>query len=300
MNVLSLFDGISCGRVALDRAGLPVSIYLAAEVDPYAIAVSRANWPDTVQLGDVNNWQAWGLDWANIDLVIGGSPCQGFSFAGKQLAFDDPRSKLFFVYVDILNYIKAVNPNVKFLLENVRMKKEYLDVISQQLGVEPVLINSALVSAQNRQRFYWCNWSVGQPANRGIMLADIIESGTVDREKSLCVNTRVAGATEKRYKEKAMHQMVIEKGVIKNHGEWKELSEKSQCIDANYHKGVDNHGQRTMITDGTYYRKLTPIECERLMGLPDDYTNHVSNTQRYKMLGNGWEVNTVTHVFSQI
>ncbi|MEO9497686.1 MAG: DNA (cytosine-5-)-methyltransferase [Vibrio splendidus] len=304
MKVLSLFDGMSCGQIALNRIGIKPDVYYASELDKYAIKVTQANYPNTVKLGDVTKWREWDIDWASIDLLIGGSPCQGFSFAGKQLAFDDPRSKLFFVYVDILNHIKSVNPNVKFMLENVKMKKEYLAVISEQLGVEPVFINSALVSAQNRQRYYWCNWEVEQPEDRGIVLADILEAdGT---------------------------------GFIKSHGEYKERSEKSQCIDANYHKGADNHGQRTLIgarfnrkdglgseiykafslnasdwrglnrnqtqtavVTGADYRKLTPIECERLQTVPDNYTNHVSNTQRYKMLGNGWTVDVIAHIFSQ-
>ena len=168
MNVLSLFDGMSCGRIALDRAGIEVTSYHASELDKYAIKVTQANWPETVQLGDVTQWREWDIDWRGIDLLIGGSPCQGFSFAGKKLAFDDPRSKLFFVYVDILNHIKSVNPDVKFMLENVRMKKEYLAIISEQLGVEPAFINSALVSAQNRRRFYWTNWKVEQPDDKVI------------------------------------------------------------------------------------------------------------------------------------
>lgn len=133
INVLSLFDGMSCGQIALNRIGIKPSKYYAAELDKYAITVTQANYPGTIQLGDVTKWREWDLDWASIDLLIGGSPCQGFSFAGKQLAFDDPRSKLFFVYVDILNHIKSVNPNVKFLLENVKMKKEFLDVITESL-----------------------------------------------------------------------------------------------------------------------------------------------------------------------
>ena len=141
MNVLSLFDGISCGQVALERAGIEVDNYYAAEVDKYAIKVTQANYPNTIQLGDVTKWREWDIDWSSIDLLIGGSPCQGFSFAGKQLAFDDPRSALFFEYLNILNHIKAVNPGVKFMLENVRMKKEHLNVITNLLGVEPVFIN---------------------------------------------------------------------------------------------------------------------------------------------------------------
>lgn len=133
--VLSLFDGISCGRIALERAGINVEKYYASEIDKYAIKVSQDNWNDIIQLGDINNWKQWDIDWSKIDLLIGGSPCQGFSFAGKQLNFNDERSKLFFTFVDILNHIKKLNPNVKFLLENVKMKKEWQDIITESLFV---------------------------------------------------------------------------------------------------------------------------------------------------------------------
>ena len=316
MRVLSLFDGLSCGQIALERAGINVNKYYAAELDKYAITVTQANYPDTIQLGDVTKWRDWEIDWASIDLLIGGSPCQGFSFAGKQLAFDDPRSKLFFVYVDILNHIRSVNPEIKFMLENVKMKKEYLDVISEQLGVEPVFINSALVSAQNRQRYYWANWAFGQPEDKGILLKDIIESGCVDREKSLTVTTRVAGATEKRYLEKSMHQMIIEcscepgrypvnkpirVGEIKGGGQGNRIySELGKSISIGAQSGGTAGTGNLLVGDKVSYRKLTPVEVERLQTVPDNYTAHVSNTQRYKMLGNGWTVDVIAHIFRGI
>jgi DNA (cytosine-5)-methyltransferase 3A len=174
MNVLSLFDGISCGMVALERAGIKIDKYYASEVDKYAIKVSEKNYPNIIRVGDVAKWREWDIDWSSIGFLIGGSPCQGFSFAGKQLNFDDPRSKLFFVYAEILEHIKSINPSVIFLLENVRMKKEYQDVISGYLGVDPIMIDSNLVSAQNRKRFYWTNIpDVAQPKDKGIMLKDI-------------------------------------------------------------------------------------------------------------------------------
>lgn len=148
MKVLSLFDGISCGMVALERAGIPVESYYASEIDKNAIAISQKNYPNIIRFGDVTKWREWDIPWAEINLLIGGSPCQGFSFAGKQLNFNDPRSKLFFEFVDILNHIKKHNPNVKFLLENVKMKKEYQDVITEKLSVEPLPINSKCLSAQ--------------------------------------------------------------------------------------------------------------------------------------------------------
>lgn len=207
MNVLSLFDGISCGQQALKELGVPVEKYYASEIDKYAISITQHNFPDTIQLGDIEEWREWELcnhcgeeyqreeiknyeyfcdnceqytepivDWQSIDLIQGGSPCQGFSFAGKQLNFEDPRSKLFFTFVDILNHARKYNPDVKFLLENVRMKQEYQDIISEALGVKPVMINSALVSAQNRVRLYWTNiGEIEQPQDRGILLKDILE-----------------------------------------------------------------------------------------------------------------------------
>lgn len=179
MNILSLFDGISCGMVALERAGIKVDKYYSSEVDKYAIAISEKNYKKIVRLGDVKKWKDWDIDWSSIDLLIGGSPCQGFSFAGKQLNFEDERSKLFFEYVEILKHIKEQNPKVLFLLENVRMKKEYRDVITRFLKVEPILINSSLVSAQDRKRLYWTNIKgLEQPLDRGILLKDIVHEYT--------------------------------------------------------------------------------------------------------------------------
>ena len=185
MKVLSLFDGMSCGRIALDQLGIPVEKYYASEIDKYAIQVSQANYPDIEQVGDICNLDP--KDYQGVDLMLAGSPCQGFSFAGKQLAFDDPRSALFFEFIRLL---KAIKPKY-FLLENVRMKKEFLQVISQQVsecypeitfGIEPIFINSSLVSAQSRQRYYWTNIpGIKQPEDRGIVLRDILETETDER-----------------------------------------------------------------------------------------------------------------------
>lgn len=301
-NILSLFDGMSCGRLALDRANIKYGNYYAAEIDKYAVKVSTANYPDTIQLGDVTKWREWNIDWASIDLLLGGSPCQGFSFAGKQLAFDDPRSALFFVYVDILNHIKSVNPNVKFLLENVRMKKEHLAVISDHVGVEPVMINSALVSAQNRVRFYWANWDIEQPQDKGILLKHIIDDAQTERDKSHCLDANYhKGASWEQYKTKHRRQQVLcnQVGVasdIKGNDSIKRIygtDGKSPCLTTM----GGGHREPKIALDKTKYRKLTPLECERLQTVPDNYTNHVSNTQRYKMLGNGWTVEVIAHIF---
>lgn len=188
LNVLSLFDGMSCGQIALREVGIKVNKYFASEIDKYAIKQTQHNFPETVQLGSVTGVHA--ADLPTIDLLIGGSPCQGFSFAGKQLNFKDPRSVLFFEYVRILREIQEYNPGVLFLLENVRMRRECEQVITEQLGLEPVVINSALVSAQNRVRLYWTNirtreeanlfdtkvfTDIPQPEDRGIYIRDILE-----------------------------------------------------------------------------------------------------------------------------
>ena len=188
MRVLSLFDGMSCWRVALERANIKVDVYYASEIDKYAIKIALKNYPDTIELWDIQNLNKTNLP-KDIDLLIGGSPCQGFSFAGKQLNFKDERSKLFFEYVRIL---KLTKPKY-FLFENVRMKKEYQDVISKYLWVEPIMINSSLVSAQNRVRLYWTNIpNITQPEDKNIVLADILEDGVTDRSKSYCLDAHYA------------------------------------------------------------------------------------------------------------
>lgn len=296
LNVLSVFDGMSCGRIALERAGIPVTNYYASEIDKYAITVAKKNYPDTHHIGDVTQVSADNLP--KIDLLIGGSPCQGFSFAGKQLNFDDPRSKLFFEFVRLL---KELKPKY-FLLENVRMKKEYQDIITDHLGVEPIKINSSLVSAQNRVRLYWTNIpNVTQPDDRGIVLKDIIELGEVDRDKSHCLDANYfKGGNLKSYFEKHRRQLVFNEPKIVqiphgyNKGGLKENKSPSMTTSSWQHNNHLTHD------DGLTYRKLTPIECERLQTVPDNYTEGVSNTQRYKMLGNGWTVDVIAHIFKGI
>ncbi len=179
--VLSLFDGISCGMVALERAGISVSKYYASEIDKYAIEISRKNYPQIIQLGDVTRWREWDIPWADIDLLIGGSPCQGFSFCGKQLNFNDPRSKLFFEYADILNHIKSFNKNIKFLLENVVMKNDYKAIISEKLECLPICIDSEIITPMRRKRLYWCNFSFSLPSRRYLTLKEICNK-TVDNK----------------------------------------------------------------------------------------------------------------------
>ena len=341
MKVLSLFDGMSCGRIALEKAGVYVDEYHASEVDKYAIKVAMDNYPDTIQHGDVKDVKA--TDFPNgIDLLIGGSPCQGFSFSGKRLDFDDPRSKLFFEYVRLLRDLKPK----WFLLENVRMKQECQDVISEHLGVKPIAINSSLVSAQNRYRLYWTNIPFTEPEDRKIMLKDILEDGFLtDREKSHCLDANYfKGGNLKQYFEKHRRQLVFSKDGLCEIGEAEEYSHyKFRATKAVYHPdgksptlltctggnrepkvmmlqkprgnnkgGVTERDKSPCLSSSSWeqnnfvesdgpskWRKLTPRECERLQTVPEDYTSSVSNTQRYRMLGNGWTVDVISHIFNE-
>ena len=484
MKVLSLFDGMSCGRIALDQLGIPVEKYYASEIDKYAMQVSAANYPEIEQVGDICDLDP--KDYQDVDLMLAGSPCQGFSFAGKQLAFDDPRSALFFEFIRLL---KAIKPKY-FLLENVRMKKEFLQVISEQVsecypeitfGIEPMFINSSLLSAQSRQRYYWTNIpGIKQPEDRGIVLRDILETEPenftkmsdkfvkrngdkncmIDQNKEKAHNLSameyVKNGRQGNYlacddEGKPMHKPV--KKTERNRRHLRQLDQKSLCMTATMYKGAGNNGMtlvpnkqyiskqsvekyvedvnaefndpynkktvkgdksttlRTnssngnmwvsdkaiketkpkqvgiatdinghdilkrvyspdgkaptvntcqggnrepkVVTGGAFrgraydkdgkrmdkdgvsvankttqmlelrkddksnaittvgkdsvavnedltWRKLTPLECERLQTVPDNYTDHVSNTQRYKMLGNGWTVEVIKHIYQNM
>ena len=309
MNVLSLFDGMSCGQIALDKLGIKVNNYFASEIDKYATRVTKHNYPNTKHIGNVTKVK--GADLPKIDLLCGGSPCQGFSFAGKQLNFDDPRSKLFFEFVRLLEETKPKY----FLLENVKMKKESQNIISNYLGVAPIEINSASVSAQNRRRLYWTNIpNITQPKDKGILLPHILEEGVVDRDKSYCLDANYwKGTNVEQYIKKRRRQIAfterrteeakrirlefkVKYGRDFSPRRCKELvarsDNKRNCLTATF--SLKEH---TLIDEKLYYRKLTPIECERLQTVPDNYTSCVSNTQRYKMLGNGWTVDVVAHIF---
>lgn len=282
MIILSLFDGMSCGRIALERAGIPVITYYSSEIDKYAIQIADKNYPQDTpfRLGDVTKIDLSTLP--KIDLLIGGSPCQGFSFAGKQLNFNDPRSKLFFEFVKALEELK---PRY-FLLENVRMKKEYQDIITQYLGVEPILINSSLVSAQNRVRLYWTNIpNVTQPRDLEITLQDIcedIEEARIFITKEDKENINFGKWESQKSKDK----------IFKN---IKGISEKGSCLCAQSVK-PNADGVTILLSESYAWRKLTPLECERLQTVPDNYTEGVSNSQRYKMLGNGWTIDVISHI----
>ena len=351
-NVVSFFDGMSCGQLALQKTGIEVTNYFACEIDKYAMKVAKHNFPNTIELGDVT--KVFAKDLPKIDLFFGGSPCQGFSFAGKQLNFEDPRSKIFFEFVRMLNEIRETNPDVLFLLENVKMKKEYENIISEHLGVEPVFINSALVSAQNRKRLYWTNIpGLTQPKDKGITWGDVRERGVNAQsyyytEKAMQWLGRVS---QKKNKQLTVHSdsdkmQMLEASHCKKYSNQRffgivDLPEDSQTVGAmrgrylidgkrqdgnQLTKGLTKQyiefrydGKTNALTtvgkdnvivpftlpnripaDEFFFRYITPLECERLQTVPDNYTNVVSDTQRYRMLGNGWTVDIISHIFSFI
>jgi len=397
MNVLSLFDGMSCGQQALERAGIKVDNYFASEIDKYAIQVTMANYPNTTQLGSVVDVDGYSLP--KIDILIGGSPCQSFSFAGKRkgmstkdeqeiLTLDhylrlksegyefEGQSYLFWEYMRLLNEVKPTY----FLLENVMMGEKWEKVLSKAIGVNAIEINSSLVSAQNRRRLYWTNIGmeasgffgdlesiIEQPKDREILLKDVLESkvdekyflsesginriksyNNADRsldntDKSLCLaagyhkqgrdnqliihNTMPKSGDPKKggtgslsrtdgktycldtgntnaveiiltNKDKRLQKIVDDNIFIE--GEVAHLDTYNQTIDKNKSPSLKlPHGDR-FLYDTSRIRRLTPIECERLQTVKDNYTNHVSDSQRYKMLGNGWTVEVITHIFKYI
>lgn len=398
MRVLSLFDGISCGRLALERAGIPVEVYYASEIDKYAIKVSEKNYPDIIRLGDIRE-----IDFSRfigkIDLIIGGSPCQDLSIAKKnRQGLEGEKSGLFWKFVEA---VKTIKPKY-FMLENVAsMSKENKQIITDTLGIEPILINSALVSAQQRKRLYWCNWAVEQPEDKSIVLKDVLETGHAWSEKSVCITANYNGAhfphdylfhQRQMVAENIEKPLLIQENTIKgyteiNKGECfdntfpnsqtrrgRKMDKKANCLTAvvpqffqyigcafrsrgkEKHlevrkdekanaltsvmtdsaickplqvgcKGKDAQANRIYsvrgksvclnangggggaktglykidLPDGDYYvRKLTPVECERLQTLPDNYTDCVSKTQRYKSIGNAWTVDVIAHIFGAL
>lgn len=319
INVLSLFDGMSCGRIALERASIKVNKYFASEIDKHAIRVSQDNWDDVTAIGDVTKisfsngilyTEVGEFQVGKIDLVIAGSPCQGFSMIGKQLAFDDERSKLYFVFERILKEIQADNPKVKFLLENVRMKQEYKDVISERLGVTPVAINSNLLSAQNRYRLYWTNLEVAPVEDKGILLKDILQEEVPEKyyikggrlqwlknfgevkekngyiafnpDKAKCLTVRAEPSWNCTY--------ILQWPHGSNCGGFRATDGKTPALTSS------SWESNNLLLNEGLVRKLTPEECEKLQTVPVGYTSCVSDSQRYKMLGNGWTVDVIAHI----
>lgn len=329
-NVLSLFDGISCGRVALARAGIPVARYFASEIDKHATAIARARWPDTVHLGDVCGVQP--EDLPSIDLLFAGSPCQGFSNNGTGDGFEHKQSKLFWEFIRLL---RALKPTY-FLLENVRMKQQWQDIISREVGCEPVAINSSLLSAQSRPRLYWTNLpSAGVPKDKGLTIFDILELPAspsqpmiTKAQKAYCLTATHGNCLGKDGKpipseiahNTKRHQRTCIKVIGRVNRNGFATAEKvhsptglAPCVQTRYppkvgervfsstavskpskHSGV---AKLPVMEEGSW-RMLTPVECERLQTLPDNYTSQLSDRQRYRALGNGWTVDVVAHLLS--
>ena len=304
MVTFSGFDGMSCGRLALDKLRVPVDEYFTSEIDKHAIKFVGAKWPNTKQLGSITEVRGPALP--AIDLFIGGSPCQGFSYAGKGLNFNDPRSALFFEYVRVLDECRQKNPEIEFMLENVAMKKEHEDIISRILGVQPININSSLVSAQNRERLYWTNianikhglfgdnhCTIQPPKDKRLFLKDILQENVP--EKYFLSDAAIISMRERKQKNKALGKGFG--AAIRSE------NEKSPTISARYYKD----GSDCLIIDSAgRIRRLTPVEVCRLQTVPDNYFFNigggqiVSDTQIYKMCGNGWTVDVIAHIFKHI
>jgi len=365
MYVVSLFNGMNCGYIALDRLGIKPTRYYSSEIDPHAIKIANKNYPDTIQLGDVKNWRDWDIEWKFVDLVMGGFPCQSWSVAGKQTGDRDSRGQLFWVMLDIMQHVMECNPNAKYLMENVRMSNAFEKYITHHTeqalpNVNKYLINSSLVSAQNRKRFYWTNIILDepQPKDRGIVLKDILEDGLTDRTKSHCLDANYfKGGNLKSYFEKHRRQLVfsddkmchVGDADLKGHDYVRRVyapegKSPSLCASSGGNlepkvlvKGARMVGRRldasgtrkdndksipikqmievrdddktnclttvtkdSILVENMSWRKLTPLECERLQTVPDGYTEGVSNTQRYKMLGNGWTVDVIAHILKGV
>lgn len=304
MIVLSLFDGMSCGQIALIELGVKIERYYASEVDKQAISQTQLNFPNTIQLGDINHWQEWDIDWSTVDLILAGSPCQGFSLAGKQQGLEDPRSKLFWVFNEIRKRVLEENPNALFLLENVRMRPEYEQVLNDALGLMPVVINSSLVSAQNRTRLYWSNirtrreglfdilyTDIPQPKDRGIVVRDILDD---EVDSKYYIRGRAS-------RDDKHHYDIVSVGVWRTHkadyGFRPTLGDKSPTVPARARN--DGSGQ-VAVSNNSFVRRLTPRECARLQTIPEWYEWRCSDSQAYKMLGNGWTVEVIKHILSFI
>jgi site-specific DNA-cytosine methylase len=275
-NVVSYFDGISCGQVALNKANIEVGNYFAYEIDKYAIKVAQKNYPNTKQMGSVLNVDFESLP--NVDLLMGGSPCQGFSFAGAGLNFEDTRSKLFFEFVKAKEELKPKY----WLLENVNMKKEYQDIISELLGVEPKPLNSLLTSSQNRLRLYWANFEITEPENKKLVIGDL-------------VNVDVKNRYDKPI---TLRNIYPKKG---QNGNIYSIEGKSKTLSAGVGiagNGIGSSNAPKIDWDNKQgWRRLTARECELLQNIPYGYCDNVSDTQAYKACGNGWEVGMITHIF---
>ena len=323
--VLSLFNGMNTLRQAMENVGIPVKKYYSSEIKPYAIKLTQHHFPDTIQLGDITKWREWDIDWSEITFIGSGSPCQDLSIAGKRAGLSGDKSSLFYTFIDILEYVKGLNPNVKFLQENVgSAPTEAIKLMSESLDILPIRINSNLVTAQNRDRFYWSNikvrtdwtgynWTdIPQPKDRNIYLKDIIESGKVDKEKATAIleSQSRCVANQKSLKQRADKDFitVVKEATTKGFVEVK----SGDCVDMSFPTSKTRRGrlmtdkvnclmeagQEIYYNNGYYLRKLTQIELERLQGFQDGYTSILSYGQAASVLGDGWTLPVIEHILS--
>lgn len=335
MNVVSLFNGMNTGRQALENVGIKVNKYYSSEIKPYAIELTQHHFPDTIQVGDVTKWKEWSIDWKSIDLVLSGSPCQDLSAAGKRAGINGKKSSLFFVFVDILNHVKSLNPNVLFLQENVgSASKLDVGIMSRALGVYPVRINSKLVTAQLRDRYYWSNirtketmfdlvTDIPQPKDRGILFKDILTSGIAEVNKHTCLNTKSGGSASQTYlkhrnETTGMITLIYEENnelrVKTNTKQGYDVVTENDCIDLSFPTSTTRRGRVTkgkspclMESNNNLYsykdgivRTVNQLEMERLQGFPDGYTSILSKAKAGSLLGDGWTLPIIEHIFSFI
>ena len=322
MNVLSLFNGMSTGHTALDNVGIKVGKYYSSEIKPAAIKLTQHHYPDTIQLGDVTKWKEWDIDWKEIDMVLSGSPCQDLSIAGKRKGLEGERSGLFWVFVDILNHIKELNSDILFLQENVgSASKLDVGVMSRALGVYPVRINSSLVTAQLRDRYYWSNirttadgflgdikTDIPQPKDRKIMFKDIVTSGAVKVDKSVCLAERTIASASYKDMESDKAQKYLKERELRSimslvytdkHTCLNTTSGKNRQQEALIHRS-NTTGMITLIREDNIVRIVNKIEMCRLQGFPDDWCDILSKKDAGSLLGDGWTLPIIEHIFSFI
>ena len=336
MNVVSLFNGMNTGRQALENVGIKVNKYYSSEIKPYAIELTQHHFPDTIQVGDVTKWKEWDIDWKSIDLILSGSPCQDLSAAGKRAGINGSRSSLFFVFIEILNHIKTLNPNVLFLQENVgSASKLDVGIMSRALGVYPVRINSKLVTAQLRDRYYWSNiktketmfdivTDIPQPKDLGIMFKDIVTGGNVDTDKHTCLKESDSRpptsqeALKHRNETTGMLTLIYEENnelrCKTNTERGYDIVTENDCIDLSFPKSTTRRGRVTkgkspclMESTNNLYsykdgivRTVNKVEMCRLQGFPDNYCDILTTAKAGSLLGDGWTLPIIEHIFNFI
>lgn len=336
MKVVSLFNGMNTGRQALENVGIKVSKYYSSEIKPYAIELTQHHFPDTVQVGDVTKWREWDIDWKSIDLVLSGSPCQDLSAAGKRAGINGKKSSLFFVFIEILEHVKALNPRVIFFQENVGSANvSDIGIMSRALGVYPVRFNSELVTAQTRDRYYWTNiktketmfdvvTDIPEPKDRKIKLQDVLENGFVQINKSRAILESEERPLNQQHK---MAHRFFTSGfttvIFKDNETFLRVKEATKigfvdiangkAVDLSYPKSKTRRGRsmgeksNCLLRNNEYFvfshndlRYFTKTELCRLQGFPDNYCDILSRNKAASLLGDGWTLPIIEHIFSFI